>query len=89
MCGKYAYIKYLNDEIVGSPPRVWEVLISTCVAFSFIGITPTCVGSTGILYFNVSNPEDHPHVCGKYMFNFLNIVPLLGSPPRVWEVHGL
>ena len=87
MCGKYKLILSLRYLLLGSPPRVWEVLNSSIVKLNSTRITPTCVGSTSwpnnwpIIY------EDHPHVCGKYYRARNTRRCSEGSPPRVWEVH--
>ena len=44
------------------------------------------MGSTIEICFVDDADEDHPHVCGKYVYVCCVSCIELGSPPRVWEV---
>ena len=52
------------------------------------GITPTCVGTTGIETVFNGIVRDHPHVCGDYLVRPSTSSRIWGSPPRVWGLHG-
>ena len=66
VCGKYKQRVFKIFYFKGSPPRVWEVPSSILGSHPFSRITPTCVGSTGLLLPKGVKNEDHPHVGGKY-----------------------
>ena len=54
VCGKYLIDVYGMCICMGSPPRVWEVLLNFFEKVFLTGITPTCVGSTMIHFIKVS-----------------------------------
>ena len=47
------------------------------------GITPACAGKTPILLIQYFSSKDHPRVCGENRVIILNLLTLIGSPPRV------
>ena len=68
----------------GSPPRVWgqrcqELCVSIGARF-----TPTCVGTTQLLYRWEPEASVHPHVCGDNSASSVAKPRPFGSPPRVW-----
>ena len=87
MCGKYLPSSTFIGSLVGSPPRVWEVLKDFLERTKNKRITPTCVGSTAKWGARTSRTKDHPHVCGKYVSLLTHQDLNAGSPPRVWEVR--
>ena len=87
VCGKYVLNSRWSTSFTGSPPRMWEVLVQFVIIKPLPGITPTYVGSTKVLRHFGKTSRDHPHVCGKYLGGLSEKLPLIGSPPRMWEVH--
>ena len=48
VCGKYLGVQFDNVNYMGSPPRMWEVLLYKIHIDTILRITPTYVGSTDI-----------------------------------------
>ena len=72
VCGKYLKMLQMLLMIMGSPPRMREILVPRNQAFFKIGITPAYAGNTHINLIGDKAIEDHPRVCGKYQsFQFL------------------
>ena len=86
VCGQYDFIKYEIAQILGSPPRMWVVLLNFFAKTSTLRITPTYVGSTNPKYREKQGRQDHPHVCGQYYIMFIYLEANRGSPPRMWVV---
>ena len=84
VCGDYGELTTLGMRVLGSPPRVWGLLIGQCRLLAASGITPTCVGTTSSIRRVNSVIRDHPHVCGDYSVHRVLFTVVLGSPPRVW-----
>ena len=84
-CGKYHKIAQALYEIVGSPPRMREILgvhIGKCWCY---GITPARAGNTKRRATWCKMHRDHPRVCGKNA-NATTLKDIYeGSPPRVRE----
>ena len=87
VCGKYLIYLQVIEMVVGSPPRMWEVLTLLFISDISFRITPTYVGSTITEEVQVIDSGDHPHVCGKYFSASAIGLPASGSPPRMWEVR--
>ena len=67
---------------------MWEVQLFSFQGTTILGITPTYVGSTLLIYLLNYPCKDHPHVCGKYLVHLQTYQRYEGSPPRMWEVPG-
>ena len=85
VCGKnYAKI-YDAVDGTGSPPRVREKRYQYIGSSIRLRITPACAGKTikeapiRVFFW------DHPRVCGKNFFGYLQWFMSSGSPPRVRE----
>ena len=66
LCGEHPSILTEPSELVGSPPPVWGTLAIALSPRASVGITPTCVGNTIKASENMTNPWDHPHLCGEH-----------------------
>ena len=87
VCGKYYQYNGIVVVVLGSPPRMWEVLVVEEQETRIYRITPTYVGSTKHQHKHYNISKDHPHVCGKYYALQVMSYSSRGSPPRMWEVQ--
>ena len=87
MCGNYSILSLFNFSILGSPPRVRELLHVTKNVVDTGRITPACAGITYRMVTFLYMCRDHPRVCGNYYFLYEKIHMRLGSPPRVRELQ--
>ena len=88
MCGEYSAKNLGAVARIGSPPRVWGILLPIPVLDIRLRITPTCVGNTPSRFARWPVVEDHPHVCGEYTACASATTRAIGSPPRVWGIQG-
>ena len=88
MCGEYLLSWRSIGAILGSPPRVWGILIVKILEGEGIRITPTCVGNTVDESSKTTAEKDHPHVCGEYEAVRTCGPGATGSPPRVWGIRS-
>ena len=72
--------------MLGSPPRMREILSLTGRRWHGSGITPAYAGNTAHESDCIAFGRDHPRVCGKYVILAHAILPCLGSPPRMREI---
>ena len=86
MCGKYSLIDEYSDIELGSPPHVREVRRNYYILRDLFRITPACAGSTIKLLYFFNFFQDHPRMCGKYLYFAFLIQLYRGSPPHVREV---
>ena len=68
VCGNYCTEIKAKNEILGSPPRVRELLYYITSEMVGIRITPACAGITILNLNRKSSWRDHPRVCGNYNF---------------------
>ena len=87
MCGKYVFSALSMLAVVGSPPRVREIQISTTLTRTCTRITPACAGNTYSYFILLCFDKDHPRVCGKYFDKVHIWFSDKGSPPRVREIQ--
>ena len=87
VCGQYVGRLLKGLTGLGSPPRMWVVQESPFRVVYTDRITPTYVGSTDFLFLKSHICQDHPHVCGQYMYQLASQVQKMGSPPRMWVVQ--
>ncbi len=79
----------MDEEKLGSPPRVWGHFDHRMEVLAPGRFTPTCVGTlTPFLNARVTISV-HPHVCGDIVVDDKVIVDPVGSPPRVWGHSGM
>ena len=84
--GEYISYCMLIGWSPGSPPLAWGIQLVVTALFSFIRITPTCVGNTPELWGLIACTRDHPHLRGEYIaFGIFAVYPL-GSPPLAWGI---
>ena len=84
MCGEHS-LDFLTVALdLGSSPRVWGTLTTSCGTKTAERFIPTCVGN--ITQFEASEKimPVHPHVCGEHEEAGHGLWPLRGSSPRVW-----
>ncbi len=86
-CGEYIVNPMCAGAGVGSPPRLWGILLhfprlSFCHRF-----TPTPVGNTVLSVKARASSTVHPHACGEYGGGGLKKIILIGSPPRLWGIR--
>ena len=84
VCGECADCPLLPGQLLGSPPRVWGMLLAKTAVAIRCRFTPTCVGNA-----QSSSPYStplpvHPHVCGECPIVSAGKALWDGSPPRVW-----
>ncbi len=66
MRGEYLYLKIIYIKNTGSPPHAWGIRQPYRDAVKDIRFTPTCVGNTSALRFDLSHHSVHPHMRGEY-----------------------
>ncbi len=84
VCGDNRREEQDDDDLDGSPPRVWGQRSRIRSEFRGIRFTPTCVGTTGMEGMEPLCKTVHPHVCGDNFREILLCWSIFGSPPRVW-----
>ncbi len=88
VCGKYSVRPQTISTERGSPPRMREILVRNERNRMATRITPAYAGNTFGVSFTIFSDWDHPRVCGKYVYNFCINIIILGSPPRMREIHS-
>ncbi len=66
---------------------MWGILGWGQMYTTWIRITPTYVGNTGVRRCSILFLEDHPHVCGEYLKTEVVLINFQGSPPRMWGIQ--
>ena len=66
-----------------------EIRIAVFVSFNFLRITPACAGNTIKPELVHRLNQDHPRMCGKYLWSTLGDFFSTGSPPHVREILAL
>ena len=84
VCGENGSVIWTEDNVPGSPPRVWGKQGTGESLYQYHRFTPTCVGKTLPIRGHLCRVEVHPHVCGENDPCLLRRFPSCGSPPRVW-----
>ena len=72
----------------GSPPRVRGKDGELENVEQIARITPACAGKSAPLQSCNTPFKDHPRVCGEKVLEFLTMVHMWGSPPRVRGKDG-
>ena len=83
-CGDKGCYPDLNNECVGSSPRVWGQGTLDALKLSHTRIIPTRVGTSCWHSVRVYAHRDHPHACGDKTSKPYGICWIAGSSPRVW-----
>ena len=86
VCGNYFGTVSPPFCVLGSPPRVRELLDSLHHSVGLVGITPACAGITTRSPGREKLWWDHPRVCGNYPPSPPIAPHRRGSPPRVREL---
>ena len=86
MCGKYVFSCCASHFSIGSPPHVREILDISTDGNMVTGITPACAGNTDMYLLCSYLNQDHPRMCGKYVFSCCASHFSIGSPPHVREI---
>ena len=69
--GEYISLKPSKISSKGSPPLAWGIRPAFYSLQLPIGITPTCVGNTRRKRALARLFEDHPHLRGEYIYQFI------------------
>lgn len=85
VCGKKAGRRIEFLTFVGTLPRVWEKVRTSCTITPRNRYTPTCVGKRIRPGQNQIHGAVHSHVCGKKPLDPALRHPVRGTLPRVWE----
>ena len=85
-CGEYSTANTSPLSLLGSPPRVWGILVGRGIERARTRFTPTRVGNTTGKPRACIKSSVHPHACGEYRGHPLGHALHLGSPPRVWGI---
>ena len=56
--------------------------------YSYLRITPTCVGKAQLQLDGFKVIKDHPHMCGESRLIATREATSAGSPPHVWGKHN-
>ena len=83
-CGENLYCHESQNQIAGSPPRLWgklKPLDALCRSHRF---TPTLVGKTIEYDYGLGVIKVHPHACGENGPPAGALTLASGSPPRLW-----
>ena len=86
MCGEYYDLVGVPVPVIGSPPRVWGILLERNRTSASNRFTPTRVGNTHGKGLQSHPPPVHPHACGEYLGGSNLWIRFVGSPPRVWGI---
>ena len=70
--------------LIGTPPRVWGLLVGRNSYVRLGRYTPTRVGTSASRTLTVCRPPVHPHACGDFAIITNRPYILCGTPPRVW-----
>ena len=84
--GEYSPLRSFWPADEGSPPLAWGIRQLVHISGHNVGITPTCVGNTDIMWESGSIVGDHPHLRGEYLAPDLCIFKKKGSPPLAWGI---
>ena len=66
VCGDFGYMLNLHSRAIGSPPRMWGLLIITLYIDKQSRFTPTYVGTSISTATRLVLRQVHPHVCGDF-----------------------
>ncbi len=84
MRGDYALTFSRSLTLVGPSPRVWGLRRSRPGAPGTGRSIPTCVGTTGALWWRSPHSTGHPHVRGDYHSPRRRVMSSCGPSPRAW-----
>ena len=83
VCGENSKVKYDQEELEGSPPRVRGKQRKTPYDPHHTGLTPACAGKTRRCRRRIRWRSAHPRVCGENAASVSHDGLAWGSPPRV------
>ena len=86
-CGEYTVCPCRCSCLIGSPPRLWGILVLNFKDAAARRFTPTPVGNTQGGRVALTPPAVHPHACGEYHDQLDRIYERIGSPPRLWGIR--
>ena len=87
VCGEHTSWLLVNAIAAGSSPRMRGTLSGWDVEFIAKGIIPAYAGNTVASLNGLSNPRDHPRVCGEHRQNSRPARQYRGSSPRMRGTH--
>ena len=82
MRGEYVLTFSSVISRTGTPPLAWEILMHHTKIKPKFRNTPTCVGNTEVLWFQLHQCLEQPHVRGEYAREKMREHIACGSPPR-------
>ena len=74
----------MSRQHTGSSPRVWGQDLLALAYVDVVGIIPTRMGTSTMIYNNSLGAEDHPHAYGDKTLCRVCVWDAEGSSPRVW-----
>ena len=86
--GDYGSVLVATISIFGSPPRAWGLPGKLTIGVGRNRFTPTCVGTTSVLFRLQFTLSVHPHVRGDYAPKSSLVSSTSGSPPRAWGLRN-
>ena len=83
MRGKHYGIDPAKIVRPGSPPRMRGKQLVFDTPSRAMGITPAHAGKTGLRGGSACTRWDHPRACGENTSTFIQLLSMMGSPPRM------
>ncbi len=83
VCGEKGLRIPIDEDVMGSPPRVRGKGFYVHRERICIRITPACAGKSISVRESIRCDGDHPRVCGEKVSVGSSSPEMLGSPPRV------
>ena len=77
----------MSSFCTGSSPRVWGILVACPGVWGDQRFIPTRVGNTYRRLYSGTDLPVHPHACGEYSGQKVQLVCNAGSSPRVWGIR--
>ena len=82
-CGENLYLQGIFQNFAGSPPRMRGKLLIAPRLPALVRITPAHAGKTRRTDSPRRKQRDHPRACGENCQALLQIIGIVGSPPRM------
>ena len=86
-CGDFRCSRFTSDGRSGSPPRLWGLFQCADTEAGAGRFTPTPVGTLAEKIDEDTGCSVHPHACGDFGEAYTPVVPVAGSPPRLWGLY--
>src|SRR4051794_28354117 len=85
--GDFAPPPDVFEALRGSPPPAWGLRLGGRPAASVGRLTPTCVGTSGLVAVDRRPAAAHPHLRGDFLCSWPRSRYPNGSPPPAWGLR--